>query len=42
MEAIEFPNTTNEVQIEEVQTDRAPQDEIHEINDTQGLENTSK
>jgi len=41
-EAIEFSDTTNEAQIEEAQTDRAPQDEIHEINDTQGLENTSK
>jgi len=40
--AIKFSNTTNEVQIEEAQTDRVPQDEIHEINDTQGLENTSK
>jgi len=35
-EAIEFSDTTNEAQIEEAQTDRAPQDEIHEINDTQG------
>jgi len=41
-EAIEFSDTTNEAQIEEAQTDRAPQDEIHEINDRQGLENTSK
>jgi transposase InsO family protein len=41
-EAIEFPNTTNEAQIEEAQTDRALQDEIHEIHDTQGPENTSK
>ena len=41
-EGIEFSDTTNEAQIEEAQTDRAPQDEIHKINDTQGLENISK
>ena len=41
-EAIEFSDTTNEAQIEEAQTDKAPQDEIHEVNDTQGRENTSK
>jgi len=40
-EAIEFSDTTNEAQIEKAQTDRAPQDKIHEINDTQGLENTN-
>jgi len=37
MEAIEFPDTTNEAQ-----TNGVPQDEIHEMNDAQGLENTSK
>jgi len=36
-EAIEFSDTTDEAQ-----TNRVPQDEIHEINDAQGLENTSK
>jgi len=41
MEAIEFPDTTDEAQINEEQTDAA-QDENHKINDTHGLENTSK
>ena len=36
-EAIEFPDTTDEAR-----TDGVPQDEIHEMNDVQGLENTSK
>jgi len=38
-EAIQFPDTTDEEQTN--QTDKA-QDEIHEMNDTHGLENTSK
>jgi len=40
-EAIEFPDTTNEAQTDEAQSDEA-QDEIHKMNDTHGLENTSK
>jgi len=40
-EAIEFPDTTDEAQTDEAQTDEA-QDEIHEMNDTESLENTSK
>jgi len=40
-EAIEFPDTTNEAHTNEAQTDVA-QDEIHEMNDTHGLVNTSK
>jgi len=39
MEAIQFPDTTNEAQTD--QTDEA-QDEIHEMNDVHGLENTNK
>ena len=35
-EAIEFPDTTDEAQTDEVQG------EIHEINDSHGLENASK
>jgi len=38
-EAIQFPDTTDEAQTD--QTDEA-QDEIHEMNDAHGLENTSK
>ena len=51
-EAIEFPDTTKEVQTKEdqtkeaqtkeAQTDEAPSDEIHEMNNAYGLENTSK
>ena len=40
-EAIEFPDTIDEEQTDETQTDEA-QDEIHEMNDTESLENTSK
>jgi len=39
MEAIQFPDTTDEAQTD--QTDEA-QEEIHEMNDAYGLENTSK
>ena len=46
MEAIEFPDTTDEAQTEEARTDEAQtdgvQDETHEMNDVHGLENTSK
>ena len=38
-EAIQFPDTTDEAQTD--QTDEA-HDEIHEMNDAHGLENTSK
>jgi len=41
MEAIEFPDTTNEAQTNEAQTNTA-QDETHEMNDAHSLENTSK
>jgi len=45
-EAIEFLDTTDEVQTEEVQTNKAQtdraQDETNEMNDAHGLENTSK
>jgi len=40
-EAIEFPDTIDEAQTDETRTDEA-QDEIHEMNDTESLENTSK
>jgi len=42
MEAIEFPDTTDEAQTEEALTEGVLQGETHEMNDPQGLENTSK
>jgi len=45
-EAIEFPDTTDEAQTDKTQTNKAQtdeaQDDIHEMNDTESLKNTSK